>query len=146
MRMGAGRRAADSCPVCSAEMGISIEEQARALLQAVILGGVLDLLFWAAVTAALFIHAVTAQGGEVRIYMVLAVFAGAGLYFFFLSRGVLKIGYLIADFLGVLWHMATLPARGVFALCKKIGKKQKSRVKCSKNKTKLRAGQDAFQS
>ena len=60
-----------------------------------------------------------------RIYMVLAVFAGAGLYFFFLSRGVLKIGYLIADFLGVLWHMATLPARGVFALCKKIGKNAK---------------------
>ena len=126
-------------------MGISLEEQAYALLQAVLLGGALgllydvfrvirvrvrlrlvggalDLLFWLVVTAALFWHAVSAQGGEVRIYMVLAVFAGAVVYFLLCSRWVLKAGYLTADFLGVLWHIATLPVRGLLALCKKIRK------------------------
>ena len=83
MRTVAASGAAVFCPDCSADMGVSVAEQAYALLQAGILGGVvgllydcfrvlrvripfrllgglLDFLFWVAVTALLFYHAITA--------------------------------------------------------------------------------------
>ncbi len=106
-------------------MGISVAEQAHALLQAVLLGGavgllydcfrvlrvrihlrllggLLDILFWTAVTVLLFCHAIAAQGGEVRIYMILSVSTGAAAYFLLCSHWVLKAGYLAADLFDVL--------------------------------------------
>ena len=41
-----------------------------------LLGSALDLLFWALVTAGLFLYAIAAGGGQLRIYMVLALFLG----------------------------------------------------------------------
>ena len=45
-----------------------------------LLGSALDLLFWALVTAGLFLYAIAAGGGQLRIYMVLALFLGCLLY------------------------------------------------------------------
>ena len=45
----------------------------RVRLRLPLLGGILDLLFWLVVTAALFLYTVTAGSGEVRGYLVLAV-------------------------------------------------------------------------
>lgn len=85
-----------------------------------LLGGVLDFLFWALVTVSLFVLAVTAGNGEVRIYMVLAVFGGAAGYFLLLSRVFLKLGYALADLVGVLWHILVLPLVAIRLLFKKI--------------------------
>ena len=90
-----------------------------------LLGALLDLVFWLAVTAALFVYAVAAGDGAVRIYLVLGVLGGATVYFLLLSRWALKLGYLLADFLGVLWRLATLPVVAAGRLCKKIGKRAK---------------------
>lgn len=60
-----------------------------------------------------------------RIYLVLGVLGGATVYFLLLSRWALKLGYLLADFLGVLWRLATLPVVAAGRLCKKIGKRAK---------------------
>ena len=49
----------------------------RCRLPLPLLAGLLDLLFWVLVTAALFLHALFLEGGVVRLYMVGAVFAGA---------------------------------------------------------------------
>ena len=135
--------AADCSPASSADMAVSIAAQAAMLGGALILGaavgvlydafrilrvrlplpllgGILDLLFWLAVTAALFVYAVAAGNGEVRIFMVLAVLGGAAAYFWLLSRGILRLGYLLADLVGVLWRLATLPLVATAALAKKI--------------------------
>lgn len=79
----------------------------RVRLRLPLLGSVLDLLFWLAVTAAIFVYAVAAGNGEVRIYMLLSILGGAVLYFLLLSRWALKLGYLLADFLGLLWKIGT---------------------------------------
>ena len=81
----------------------------RVRLPLPLLGGILDLLFWLVVTAALFVYTVTAGSGEVRGYLVLAVLAGAAAYFWLLSRWFLKLGYRLADFLGLVWRVLTLP-------------------------------------
>ena len=54
-----------------------------------LLGALLDLVFWLAVTAALFVYAVAAGDGAVRIYLVLGVLGGATVYFLLLSRWAL---------------------------------------------------------
>lgn len=90
-----------------------------------LLGALLDLVFWLAVTAALFVYAVAAGDGAVRIYLVLGVLGGATVYFLLLSRWALKLGYLLADFLGVLWRLAILPVVAAGRLCKKIRKRAK---------------------
>ena len=97
----------------------------RVRLPSPLLGGVLDLLFWLAVTVGLFVYAVWAGNGEVRIYMVLSVLGGAVGYFLLFSRGILKLGYLLADLAALLWGIVTLPLRAGARLCKKIGKTQK---------------------
>ena len=146
--MEAGSGAAACLPGCSAEMGPSVAGQAAFFGGAVLLGGavgvlydmfrvirvriglravgaVLDLLFWTAATAALFVYAVTAGDGEVRVYMILGVLAGAAVYFALLSRWILRLGYLAADFVGLVWGIVTLPLRAILLLYKKIGKKAK---------------------
>ena len=100
----------------------------RVRLPSPLLGGVLDLLFWLAVTVGLFVYAVWAGNGEVRIYMVLSVLGGAVGYFLLFSRGILKLGYLLADLAALLWGIVTLPLRVGARLCKKIGKTQKKVV------------------
>ena len=57
----------------------------RCRLRLPLLGPVLDLMFWAAVTLALFLYVIAATGGEVRLYVLLAVFGGAVAYFLGLS-------------------------------------------------------------
>ena len=89
-------------------MNISVWEQAHSLLGALLLGiatgltydllrtirwrfrsrifcGILDLLFWLAVTAALFLWSVAAGRGVVQISVCAALFLGAVVYFRFLS-------------------------------------------------------------
>lgn len=44
-----------------------------------------DLLYWLAATAAVFLGLLAGNWGEVRFYAFLALFAGAGLYFRFVS-------------------------------------------------------------
>lgn len=99
MRTAGGSGAACS-PASSAEMTVSMAAQVlfftgalglgvavgvlydifrilRVRLRLPLLGGILDLLFWLVVTAALFLYTVTAGSGEVRGYLVLAVLGGA---------------------------------------------------------------------
>lgn len=129
-------------------MGMAVAEQAYALLQAILLGagvgllydlfrilrvrirlrlvgGLLDFFFWVAVTVALFVHAIVAQGGVVRVYMITSVFLGATLYFFAFSLLILRVGYLFADIFGFIWKIMTAPLRIFLCLCKKIIKKAK---------------------
>ena len=103
----------------------------RVRLRLPLLGSVLDLLFWLAVTAAIFVYAVAAGNGEVRIYMLLSILGGAVLYFLLLSRWALKLGYLLADFLGLLWKIGTAPVRGALLLLKKMIKTAKKMLPLS---------------
>jgi len=96
-------------PGSSAEMTVSVTDQAlffagalvmgaavgllydafrilRVRVRLPLLGGVLDLLFWLVVTVALFVYTTTAGSGEVRLYIVAAVLLGAAAYFWLLSR------------------------------------------------------------
>lgn len=97
----------------------------RVRLRLPLLGGILDLLFWLVVTAALFLYTVTAGSGEVRGYLVLAVLGGAAAYFWLLSRWFLWLGYRLADFLGLVWGLVTLP----LVLLARLGKKSKKTQK-----------------
>ena len=97
----------------------------RVRLRLPLLGGILDLLFWLVVTAALFLYTVTAGSGEVRGYLVLAVLGGAAAYFWLLSRWFLWLGYRLADFLGLVWGLVTLPLVLLARLGKKIEKNAK---------------------
>jgi spore cortex biosynthesis protein YabQ len=130
-------------------MEISVAEQAAALTGAValgigvgalydllrllrrrlrlrLLGSVLDLLFWAAVTAALFLYAIAATGGQVRLYVLLALFGGAVVYFLTLSPWVLSLGELLADGLAAGARLICLPARALGRGVKKFEKNLKN--------------------
>ena len=74
----------------------------------------------------LFVYTTTAGSGEVRLYIVAAVLLGAAAYFWLLSRWFLKLGYRLADLVGVLWRVLTLPVVFLLRLCKKSEKPQKS--------------------
>lgn len=87
-----------------------------------VMGGFLDLVFWLLVTAALFVYTVAVGDGRVRFFLVAAILGGAVAYFLLLSRWALKLGYLFADLLGLLWRLLTLPVTGLLAICKKIKK------------------------
>ncbi|UQT49917.1 hypothetical protein M5E87_09915 [Flavonifractor plautii] len=65
------------------------------------------------------------SSGEVRLYIVAAVLLGAAAYFWLLSRWFLKLGYRLADLVGVLWRVLTLPVVFLLRLCKKSEKPQK---------------------
>ena len=129
-------------------MTISVQQQAQAVVQAVclgllvgllydlmrimrvrlklpFLGAILDFLFWVAVTAVLFLWSQDAWGGEIRLYGVLFLFLGGTLYFKGLSVWMLKIGYLGADFLALIWKIFTYP----ITCLKNTGKKMKKIAK-----------------
>ena len=98
----------------------------RVRIRLPLLGGVLDLLFWLVVTVALFVYTTTAGSGEVRLYIVAAVLLGAAAYFWLLSRWFLKLGYRLADLVGVLWRVLTLPVVFLLRLCKNRKNRKKS--------------------
>ena len=129
-------------------MTISVEQQAAAVVQAVCLGllvgliydlmrimrvrlkipflsSVLDFLFWVSVTMVLFLWSQVAWGGEIRLYGAAFLFLGGVLYFWGLSIWVLKVGYLGADFLTLIWRILTLP----WMCIKTTGKKMKKIAK-----------------
>ncbi|NCB63163.1 MAG: hypothetical protein EOM52_06030 [Clostridia bacterium] len=84
-----------------------------------LLGSLLDLLFWLAVTAGLFLFVITAGAGEMRIFMLLAVFLGAVVYFLALSGPALFLAGLVADGIAFLWKILTYPVRLLWFLGKK---------------------------
>lgn len=90
------------------------------------LGPVLDLLFWGAVVAALFLYATGATGGQMRIYVLLSVFGGAVVYFLTLSAWVLGLGHLIADGIALLGRIMKLPFLFLRFCAKKIEKNFKN--------------------
>jgi hypothetical protein len=129
-------------------MTISVEQQGIALLQAVclglsvgvlydlfrilrvrlklpFLGSVLDILFWGIVTLVLFFWSQRAWGGRIRLYGAAFLFVGGAVYFRWLSRPVLKIGYLWADFFALLWRFLTWPLLFLREQYKKVRKKAK---------------------
>ncbi|MDD4715418.1 MAG: spore cortex biosynthesis protein YabQ [Oscillospiraceae bacterium] len=130
-------------------MGISIGGQAAAFAGAVALGlavglvydilrilrvrlknrllsGILDLIFWIIVIAAVFLYALSAGDGQVRIFMALGLMGGGMLYFCLLSPPMLWLGYRIADFISLLFRILALPFIWFFKLCNKIEKKLKN--------------------
>lgn len=97
----------------------------RVRLPVPFVGGVLDLLFWVMVTVALFVYTTVAGRGEVRIYLLAGVAIGGALYFRALSRCFLWLGYRVADFIGAVWHIVTLPVVVLVKLLKKSENPQK---------------------
>ena len=92
----------------------------RSRLPIPLLGGLLDLLFWAAVTVALFCHALEMEDGVVRIYMAAGVFGGAAGYFLLLSPPVYGLACRLADAIAFLLGLLVLPLRLIWYVCKKI--------------------------
>ena len=86
------------------------------------LGGVLDFLFWVLATAALFLFSHRAWEGQIRLYGALFCFLGGVAYFWGLSPLILKVGFLLADLLKLIFRILTLPVRVVGALFKRFGK------------------------
>ena len=93
----------------------------RVRLHLPLLGGILDLLFWLLVTAALFLHALITEAGVLRLYMVAAVLGGAVLYFKLLSRWCLALGYRLATLAALFVRLVTFPLTCAAALGKKMG-------------------------
>ena len=76
-------------------------------------------------TAALFVYTTAAGSGEVRLYLILGVLAGAAP----ISAGqplVLKGGYAAADLVTILWKILTFPLVFWPAWVKKSKKTQKN--------------------
>ena len=73
------------------------------------LGQALDLLYWPLTVCALFVYAVAAGDGVIRIYFMLGVVLGGVLYFLTLSPWALRLGNCCADFLGFLGKKCLIP-------------------------------------
>ncbi|MBE6973199.1 MAG: hypothetical protein E7440_04875 [Ruminococcaceae bacterium] len=124
-------------------MGVSIQEQGQAMVQALLLGGaagmvydlfrilrvrvplrllgsLLDLLFWGLVTGVLFFWSVDAWGGRIRLYGAAGLLVGGAVYFRVLSPGLLKLGYRAADVVTLGCRLALLPMNGAIFLLKKM--------------------------
>lgn len=86
------------------------------------LGGMLDLLFWAAATAALFLFSHRAWDGQIRLYGAVFCFLGGALYFWGVSTLVLGIVTFLADVLIRILGILTLPGRLLGRLFKRFGK------------------------
>lgn len=91
-----------------------------------VLSAGLDLLFWVAVTAALFSYALTAGNGQLRIFMILGLFLGAFLYFLLFSGLMLRLGYKTADLIALLFHFLMLPLLKSLKFLKKTKEKFKN--------------------
>ena len=107
----------------------------RARIKLPFLGPALDILFWCAVTAALFVWSQWIWGGVVRLYGAILCFGGGAVYFWLFSPWFLRLGWLCADLTAIFWRILTMPWKaGVLLLqkCKEFS--QKSRVKAEKTK------------
>ena len=148
MRMMVGRKAV-SWLGCCADMEISVAEQAVTFVEAFMLGGgagvlydlmrlvrkhikisalghVLDFLFWAVVTAALLAFSATATGGVVQIYVLIAAFGGAIVYFIGLSAWIRALGDIVVCEIRRLIQLALSPIRLLLKILKKIQKNFKN--------------------
>ena len=148
--------AAASLRACSAEMEIEILAQAVDFGGAVLLGGavgllydgmrvfrhrlglpwlghVLDAVFWLVVTVGLFVYALTAGDGRVRIFYVAAAAIGCLGYALSLSRWVRMGLDKAADAVSFLWRLLCFPIKRILALWKKILGKLKKYFQSAKN-------------
>ena len=94
----------------------------RGRLRARVLRAMLDLLFWIAVTVALFIYVTGMVGGRVRLYVLAALVCGAVMYFLTLSPWLVSLGTVVGDVLEDLVRFCLLPVRFVGNVAKKIKK------------------------
>lgn len=83
---------------------------------------VLDLVFWIVVVVSIFLFAIRATGGKVRIYVLLSIFGGATAYFLSFSAWIMGLGNLLADGMSLFVRLLTLPIRFFFNCLKKIQK------------------------
>lgn len=83
----------------------------RALFPARAAGVVLDLLFWTAATAALFLWSLSAGDGQVQISTCVFLFLGAVLYFRSCSPWLLPLLRRGMHLLRRLWRLLTAPVR-----------------------------------
>lgn len=98
----------------------------RRCLPAVGPSAALDLLFWLAVTILLFVYAQIAEGGRVRLYLALALAAGAAVYFRLFTRHVTALTARMVRLLGRFFRLIAAPFRHVRNFFKKkriFGKK-----------------------
>jgi hypothetical protein len=109
----------------------------RAYIPIPFLGAVLDLLFWLFATAAFFIYAIIAGGGELRIFIAAALFTGAVLYFFLLSPWIRKFSDLMARGAAALWNFMTFPAVHTAIIVKKIIGKLKNSFSSARKRYKI---------
>ena len=133
-------------------MTVDVAQQGRALCQALLLGGtmgvvydlfrilrvrvkvrllgpLLDLLFWLAATAALFVWSQSAWGGQGRLYGAAFCLAGGALYFWAVSPWLLKLGYLGADLAAAFLGILTFP----LGVAESLVKKKRKNLKKKKN-------------
>lgn len=129
-------------------MHIDVAEQARMLLQSLLIGVglglaydvlravrrslrlrwvafVLDLLFWLCVTVLLFVVAMLGEAGEVRLYLGALFLVGSGIYLLTLSRLVLPMLLWLLSAIGKIWTFLTAPLRIGLRRVKKVCKKRK---------------------
>lgn len=106
-----------------------------------------DILFWCAVCVCILVYTVWATGGEVEVYVLMAILLGCVVYFLALSPLVRKIEGFLAWLGAKIWAFCTLP----FRLAGRGAKKfwffsQKSRLNCKKaEKNLFRLSDSAFQ-
>jgi spore cortex biosynthesis protein YabQ len=90
------------------------------------LSGLFDFFFWMASIPALVFYALITGDGQIRIYILLGVALGVGVHFLLFSRLVLFLGYKIADFIGLIFHILTRPLVWIWCILKKIQEKLKN--------------------
>jgi spore cortex biosynthesis protein YabQ len=110
----------------------------RAYIRIPLLGAVLDLLFWLAVTAALFLYAIYAGGGEVRIYMAAALFGGALGYFLLISPWVRRFSGVLAAGAATLGRWIAFPIRKLASAIKKLKEKLKNSFSSYRKRYKMK--------
>lgn len=86
------------------------------------LGGALDFLFWVLATAGLFLFSQQAWDGQVRLYGAVFCFLGGAAYFWGMSPLALRLGFAVADMLGFILGILSLPVRLLARLFKRFGK------------------------
>lgn len=91
-----------------------------------------DLLFWVAATIGVFYFMLLRNFGEIRMFAILGVVIGAVLYFYTISKPVLKVSVTVVNFIkrviSTAIHIITTPIRFIFNLLnppiKKLATKQ----------------------
>ena len=91
----------------------------RARIKLPFLGPALDILFWCAVTAALFVWSQWIWGGVVRLYGAVLCFGGGAVYFWLFSPWFLRLGWLCADLTAIFWRILTMPWKAGVLLLQK---------------------------